>query len=112
MESEVRSALEAVYMPPVDVVVIGADNADPSPEHLAIYRQWCDDTLKVKLQAVNARNEEIAAGWDEERDLRPLPDNYKRPMVRTHYPFDDFESEDVVGLDANGNIEIIDEGSR
>lgn len=112
MDNEVRSSLKAIYMPPIDVVVEGADNVNPKPEHEKIYKLWCDNSLKAELQVVDLRNKEIAATWDEAVDLRPLPEQYKRAMVRTHYPSDDFESEDVVGLDGNGEIEIIDEGSR
>lgn len=112
MDSEVRSALKTIYLPPLNVVVEGASNTNPTPEHEAIYKEWCDNTIKMELQAIDRRNKEVAESWDEAIDLRPLPEIYNRPMVRTHYPIDDFESEDVVGLDKDGNLVVLDEGSR
>ena len=52
------------------------------------------------------------ANWnDEDRALHgDNPEWLARPMLRTHYPQDTTESEDIVGLDGDGEIVVLDSG--
>lgn len=112
MDIETRAALQVLFLPPLSTVIDGADDLNPSEEDMAAYQAWCDARIREELAATERSNAKVAAVWDETVERRPLPDNYKRAMIRTHYPLDERDSEDVVGLDKDGNIEIIDEGIR
>ena len=111
IDMETRAGLPDLVLPPHDVVIPGADNVFPSDEDDIAYNQWCNETIKNRLEEVRKANESERAGWDEAR-FGPVPARLERPMIRTHYPDDDFESEDVVSLDDDGNIIVLDAGDR
>lgn len=110
MDIETRAALQVLVLPPIDSVVFGV-SANPTEDEKATYQRWCDARIREELNTIEFNNSKVVKAWDETVERRPLPDNYKRAMLRTHYPYDDTRSEDVVGLDDAGNVEVIDEGN-
>lgn len=111
ISEEVRSGLPTIFLPPIDVVVPGANVSDPSDEHDIEYNAWCNEKIKQALKQQADDNAKRRENWDEEA-FGPTPEYIKNTMVRTRYPADDFESEDVVALDSDGEIVVLDAGSR
>ncbi len=115
ISEEVRSGLPTIFLPPIDVVVPGANVSDPSDEHDIEYNAWCNEKIKQALKQQEDDNANRREGWDEEA-FGPIPEYIKTTMVMTEYPGDTKssgnDSRDVVSLDRNGEIIVLDSGVR
>lgn len=108
----VRDNLTTLFLPPHDVLVPGANNDDPSDEHDIEYNRLCNEMIIARLRDIEKSNAIVDDARREELEKAELGAMLERPMIRTRYPKDDFDSEDVVSLDGEGNIEVLDAGSR
>lgn len=109
ISKETRAGIRCVYLPPHDVVVSDVDMNNISDEQDIEYNAWCTNEIKRVLAEIEADNVHRRNNWPEGEEL---PEYVKTSMARTHYPADDFESEDVVALDRDGEIVVLDSGSR
>ena len=114
ISEEVRSGLPTIFLPPIDVVVPGANVNDPSDEHDIEYNSWCNEQIKTALANQEEENTKRREAWVE--DFGPMPDYVKNTMVMTQYPGDTLDtgndSRDVVALDRDGEIVVLDSGVR
>lgn len=114
IDNKTRGMLETLYLPPIDVIVPDVNILDPTDDEDIAYNAACNERIKERLAAITIRNEAALA---DPATVERLTDAgviaaYERPMIRTHYPADDFESEDIVSLDENGEIVVLDAGER
>lgn len=109
ISKETRAGVRCVYLPPHDVVLPGIDMKAITDEQDKAYNAWCTSEIKNQLVSVKAENDVRRANWPADMEM---PEYVAKDMVRTHYPKDDFESEDVVSLDRSGEIVVLDAGSR
>lgn len=114
ISEEVRSGLPTIFLPPIDVVVPGANVNDPSDEHDIEYNAWCNEQIKTALAIQEKENAKRRNAWVE--DFGPMPEYVKIAMIMTQYPSDTLDagndSRDVVTLDRDGEIVVIDSGVR
>jgi hypothetical protein len=118
----VRAGLPTVIMPTHEMVLADVDLREPlSVEDDDRYNEHCNNLIRQALAVMSAQNDvatqlikavatEGGRMTTEQREQRL--EELARPMVRTRYPFDDNGSEDVVSLDEDGNIVVLDIGTR
>lgn len=115
VSKQVRAGLPTVFLPPVDVVIPGADPENLTDEQDIEYNQWCNEQIIKALRDKEAENSARVASWDEDQ-FGPVPDEIKTAMVLTEYPHDTSadgdDSRDVVALDRDGDIVVVDSGVR
>lgn len=117
VSKEVRDGLQTIFLPPIDVVVPGADPHQPTDEHDMAYNAWCNKRILEELKKKDEENQSRIANLRGAtnmlaEDREALIESLKVPMARTRYPSDDFDSEDIVSLNRDGEIVVLDAGSR
>lgn len=89
MDKEERDSLPVLILPKHSDVTPGADNDAPTDEQDIAYNTHCIFLIK--------------------ENLRELGEGGK---LRTRYPYDTPDSEDVVTLDRDGDIVVLDMGTN
>lgn len=124
VSKEVRDGLFTLNLPFVDVMFpdVALDpNGSPAPtdEQDIEYNAECTRLIVQHLKAVRKENNERIASLERgeggripEEERTKLIEELRTPMIRTRYPSDDFDSEDVVTLDRDDNVVVLDAGSR
>lgn len=118
VSKEVRDGLKTIFLPPIDTVVAGVDLDAITDEQDKAYNAWC--TAEIKRQLLEKAAEDQARYDRIDSGEAAMSSSAKSDaletlavtMLRTRYPADDFESEDVVALDDDGNIIVLDAGDR
>ncbi|QLF84357.1 hypothetical protein SEA_KARATE_33 [Microbacterium phage Karate] len=109
ISEETRYGIRCVYLPTYEIALPGVDPENPSDAQKAAYQAIIDNELRRQIMSVGVENEIRRANWPSDMEM---PEYVKRDMVRAHYPSDDFGSEDVIALDENGELVVLDAGSR
>lgn len=84
-----RDSLPVLFLPKHSDVTPGADDDAPTDEQDIAYNTHCILLIKENLRA-----------------------HGEGAKIRTHYPYDDADSEDIVTLDREGEIVVLDSGTR
>ncbi|QNN98599.1 minor tail protein [Microbacterium phage MortySmith] len=109
ISQETRYGIRCVYLPTYEIALPGVDAENPSDAQKEAYQAMVDNELRRQIASVKVENDIRRANWPADTDM---PEYVQRDMVRAHYPDDDFASEDVVALDDDGNLVVLDKGSR
>ncbi|AWY04490.1 hypothetical protein SEA_KRAMPUS_34 [Microbacterium phage Krampus] len=109
ISKETRYGIRCVYLPTYAIALPGVDPENPSDEQKAAYQAMIEDELRRQIMSVGTENAIRRANWPAGEEM---PEYVKRDMVRAHYPSDDFLSEDIFALGDNGELVLLDSGSR
>jgi len=119
VSKEVRDGLQTVFLPPIETVVEGVDLTEITDEQDIQYNAWCTAKIKQALLDKRAENQKRidnirsgATGRMSEEAQAEAIKSLEVPMLRTRYPKDDFESEDVVSLNNDDEVVVLDTGTR
>lgn len=125
VSKEVRGGLETLNLPFVGVFIPDVlrepitGEPNPTDEQDIAYNAECTRLIVEKLIAKRAENAERVAALEAGVGSLSLEGRAQAielfsgpPMIRTRYPKDDFDSEDVVTLDRDDNVVVLDAGTR